>query len=497
MALRSLPRSKSLGVMITASHNDWRDNGVKVAVDGHIPNVLDEKKIVSLMLDVQDPPPPNTHKAPLTVGVDNRYSSLYLCRILCLGWGGSTRFIGLCSTPQLHLFSSQSYPNHKTFNLSISDLRSHWTNNLTLAYESLLHTPKRQTLHVDCSNGVASIVIEPLVRSLNYLTLVLHNTGGGTGGGKEADCNTILNEKCGSEYVQKSKKPPKLYDSSDTYKFREDSNNDIWCSVDGDVDRIVFYKVISTASPLIDDASIKLFDGDRLTCLVVKYLKRVTVNLSLNIGAVQTGYANGASTRYLEDVLKVRVLCTKTGVKHLHEAASKFDVGVYFEANGHGSVVFSPYVLKLLTFDYKDERLKAEVKILKNIVKLCNEYVGCAVADMLLCLVAVDEIGWDGVEEFYADLVSSTTKFFVADKNLVECNGDETKVLQPKGMQEELDEAMREVGGGGRCFVRKSNTEDCVRIYAEGEDDKVVRLLEDKVRVILGKFLGEGFKAKL
>ena len=74
--------------MITASHNDWRDNGVKVAIDGHIPNALDEKKIVSLMLDVQDPPPPNTHKAPLTVGVDNRYSSLYLCRILCLGWGG-------------------------------------------------------------------------------------------------------------------------------------------------------------------------------------------------------------------------------------------------------------------------------------------------------------------------------------------------------------------------------------------------------------------------
>ena len=41
---------------------------------------------------------------------------------------------------------------------------------------------------------------------MNYLTLVLHNTGGGTGGAKEADCNTILNEKCGSEYVQKSKK---------------------------------------------------------------------------------------------------------------------------------------------------------------------------------------------------------------------------------------------------------------------------------------------------
>jgi len=27
-----------------------------------------------------------------------------------------------------------------------------------------------------------------------------------------------------------------------------------------------------------------------------------------------------------------------TGVKHLHHAAMQFDVGVYFEANGHGTV---------------------------------------------------------------------------------------------------------------------------------------------------------------
>ena len=30
-----------------------------------------------------------------------------------------------------------------------------------------------------------------------------------------------------------------------------------------------------------------------------------------------------------------------TGVKHLHHKASGYDVGVYFEANGHGTVLFS------------------------------------------------------------------------------------------------------------------------------------------------------------
>jgi phosphoacetylglucosamine mutase len=38
---------------------------------------------------------------------------------------------------------------------------------------------------------------------------------------------------------------------------------------------------------------------------------------------------------------KVPVACEATGVKHLHHRAFEFDIGVYFEANGHGTVVFS------------------------------------------------------------------------------------------------------------------------------------------------------------
>ena len=38
---------------------------------------------------------------------------------------------------------------------------------------------------------------------------------------------------------------------------------------------------------------------------------------------------------------KVPVACVPTGVKHLHHKAIEFDVGIYFEANGHGTVVFS------------------------------------------------------------------------------------------------------------------------------------------------------------
>lgn len=37
-------------------------------------------------------------------------------------------------------------------------------------------------------------------------------------------------------------------------------------------------------------------------------------------------------------MFQVTVRCTKTGVKHLHHVAQEFDIGVYFEANGHGTV---------------------------------------------------------------------------------------------------------------------------------------------------------------
>ena len=56
---------------------------------------------------------------------------------------------------------------------------------------------------------------------------------------------------------------------------------------------------------------------------------------------MQTAYANGASTEYLKNTLGLDVRLAKTGVKNLYATAETFDVGVYFEANGHGSVVFS------------------------------------------------------------------------------------------------------------------------------------------------------------
>ena len=51
---------------------------------------------------------------------------------------------------------------------------------------------------------------------------------------------------------------------------------------------------------------------------------------------------------------------TPTGVKYLHAVAHRYDVGIYFEANGHGTVLFA----KSLVQDLSKVRLPASVIIL-------------------------------------------------------------------------------------------------------------------------------------
>ena len=65
-----------------------------------------------------------------------------------------------------------------------------------------------------------------------------------------------------------------------------------------------------------------------------------------------------------ENFQKVPVACVATGVKHLHHRAQEFDIGVYFEANGHGTVLF------------RDSAIEAIQKAVENSryleIKLCH-----------------------------------------------------------------------------------------------------------------------------
>ena len=91
--------------------------------------------------------------------------------------------------------------------------------------------------------------------------------------------------------------------------------------------------------------------------------------------------------------------------------------------------------------------------------------------------------------EIYTDLPSKQLKVNVKNKSIVKCSDDETFVLEPQELQDQLNLLMSEIPLG-RCFVRPSGTEDVVRIYAEGAAQcDADSLANESVNAIL-KFVG-------
>lgn len=122
--------------------------------------------------------------------------------------------------------------------------------------------------------------------------------------------------------------------------------------MDGDADRLVYFHVLNTPNKRL-----ALVDGDKILSLFASYVKEqldILGETVARLGIVQTAYANGPSTDFLKHN-GLEVVVTPTGVKYLHEKAAEYDIGIYFEANDHGTILFSETFLKRL--EQKNELL--------------------------------------------------------------------------------------------------------------------------------------------
>lgn len=161
--------------------------------------------------------------------------------------------------------------------------------------------------------------------------------------------------------------------------------------------------------------------------------------------------------------------CVPTGVKHLHHAAEHYPIGVYFEANGHGTVLFSPNALNTLKrHEPSTPAQKTALGHLLALTDLINQTVGDALSDMLLVEVVLAHRGYGGEEwdSLYTDLPNRLVKVRVKDRNGFKTEDAERRLTSPEGLQARLDDLMKKYNGG-RAFVRPSGTEDVVRVYAE------------------------------
>jgi phosphoacetylglucosamine mutase len=177
------------------------------------------------------------------------------------------------------------------------------------------------------------------------------------------------------------------------------------------------------------------------------------------------------------------VVITKTGVKHLHHAAMQFDIGIYFEANGHGTVLFSnnywDFTKQLPRLEQEPSNTSTSTTtdtassaslFFSRLPHLIHPAVGDALSDLLLVDVLLQGLHWtlhDWATKLYVDLPSRQLKVNVADRSVVTCNANETICLTPHHLQGLLDHAVHPLAPHGRAFVRASGTEHVVRVYAE------------------------------
>jgi len=288
-----------------------------------------------------------------------------------------------------------------------------------------------------------------------------------------------LNHACGADFVKSKQCLPDGYENEPTVQ-----PGSLLCSFDGDADRIVFYYV---TGPVRDPASFHLLDGDKIATLATDFISELVreARLDITVGCVQTAYANGASTAYLTQQ-HVPVTCTKTGVKHLHHAAKEYDIGVYFEANGHGTVLFSPRAMVAMgLISSSNEASPSSTEALDRLrllTVLINQTVGDALSDMLLVLVILAARRWGAAEwdNCYSDLPNRLTKVSVPDRTLFTTTDAERRLSSPVGLQDKIDELVQRTPQG-RSFVRPSGTEDCVRVYAEAETSEEAERLAQAV----------------
>ncbi|MBU6141126.1 MAG: phosphoglucosamine mutase [Proteobacteria bacterium] len=359
-AVSMLTRSirADIGIMISASHNPYHDNGIKIFTrDGHKLSDKLEKEIEALI---------DGEVTPFLAKSEN------FGRVTRLD-DASNRYIE---------FVKNSFPKDK----NLTGLK----------------------IVVDCANGAAYKIAPKIFWELGADVVAI---------GVEPNGFNI-NEKCGSTH------PEAL-----CQKVLEEKAN-IGIALDGDADRL-----------LIVDEKGNSIDGDQLIALIAEKLhddgnlKRDTV--------VITQMSNLALENYL-NYIGVSTIRAQVGDRYVLEEMRKNGCNFGGEQSGH--IVLSDY-------STTGDGLVAALQVLAILCETKKP------ASQVLRLF-----------EPFPQLLKNIR--FDANKG---------NPLEQESLKKFIEEKSQELGNEGRILVRKSGTENLIRVMAEGKDQKQIERIVNEI----------------
>ena len=359
-AVSMLTRSirADIGIMISASHNPYCDNGIKIFTrDGHKLSDKLEKEIEEL---VEGDITPHLAK-PENLGRVKRLDD------------SANRYIE---------FVKNSFPKDKTLN------------NLKIV--------------VDCANGASYKIAPKIFWELGAEVIEIGTEPNGFN----------INENCGSTHPEALCKKVVL------------EKADIGIALDGDADRL-----------LIVDEKGNAIDGDKLIALIAEKLhddgnlKKDTV--------VITQMSNLALENYLS-YIGVSTVRANVGDRYVLEEMRKKGCNFGGEQSGH--IILSDY-------STTGDGLVAALQVLSVICE--SEKPASEVLNKF---------------ELFPQLLKNT-KFDAGKKN----------PLEEKSVQDFIKEREVELGENGRILVRKSGTENLIRVMVEGKDRKQIEKIADEI----------------
>lgn len=445
---------KRIGIIITASHNPVDYNGVKF-ID-HNGNMLDKswEKCSDDLVNCEDKDFHNMLNKILrknsnlcdiddgitghvVIGRDTRESGQdlsdqikdVLSQVDCV-----VEDYGVVSTPEMYYLIRMS--NNK----NMLEEKENYLNNLLINFRRLRDlTENDLPIMVDTANGVVKKNITEDMK----ISVINENTG-------------ILNYNCGADFVKSHNQVPLI----NNFNFKDEKENTLFASFDGDADRLVFFNLQN---------NFNLIGGDAQAVILANYIKSLidNIGLRLKIGVILSIYSNGGALDFLN---KFDTEMVQTGVKNSVKAAKKYDIGIFFEPNGHGSVIFSNNAIQ--AFNTGNTKEYEILQIMSNMFDPC---IGDALANLLIfkCILS-SVVNLKPYKENGCKLLTVKVK----DRSLITVN-DQNDVLFPKTLQERINEEVDR--SGGRAFVRPSGTEDVVRIYAECSNQQDSDILALKV----------------